>query len=118
MMARQLVETGKGLLAADESLPSIARLFRSLGIPSTEETRLAYRDMLLTSPDIEEYISGVILFDETIRQKTRDGTSFVELLERRGIVPGIKVDKRGCVQALSFYREGRANLKQPHTSMP
>jgi fructose-bisphosphate aldolase class I len=93
MMARQLVETGKGLLAADESLPSIARLFRSLGIPSTEETRLAYRDMLLTSPDIEEYISGVILFDETIRQKTRDGTSFVELLERRGIVPGIKVDK-------------------------
>lgn len=93
MMARQLVETGKGLLAADESLPSIARLLRSLGIPSTEETRLAYRDMLLTSPDIEEYISGVILFDETIRQKTRDGTSFVELLQRRGIVPGIKVDK-------------------------
>ena len=93
MMARQLVETEKGLLAADESFPSIAKRFRSLGIPSTEETRLAYRDMLLTSPGIEEYISGVILFDETIREKRCDGTSFLQLLERRGIVPGIKVDK-------------------------
>ena len=93
MTARQLVETGKGLLAADESLPSIARLFRAVGIPSTAKTRLAYRELLLTSPDIEAYISGVILFDETIRQKTSDGTPFVELLKRRGIIPGIKVDK-------------------------
>ncbi len=92
-IAKQLVGPGMGILAADESFPTIARRFESLGIQSTDETRLAYREMLLTSPGIEEYVSGVILFDETIRQKRRDGTSFIQLLERRGIVPGIKVDK-------------------------
>jgi fructose-bisphosphate aldolase class I len=92
-MARRLVAPGKGLLAADESFPTIARRFSALGIPSTEETRRAYRDMLVTSPRIDEYLSGVILFDETIRQQTHDGTAFTQLLERRGIVPGIKVDQ-------------------------
>jgi fructose-bisphosphate aldolase class I len=93
-IAQQLVAPGKGILAADESFPTIAGRFAALGIQSTEETRFAYRDMLLTSPGIEQHISGVILFDETIRQQRRDGTPFVQWLERRGVVAGIKVDKR------------------------
>src|SRR6266498_2301966 len=90
--AETLVADGKGLLAADESFNSIQKRFKPLGIPSTEETRRQYREMLLTTPGIEEFISGVILFDETIRQKASDGTPFAEVLSRRGIIPGIKVD--------------------------
>jgi fructose-bisphosphate aldolase class I len=90
--ARELVADHKGILAADESIPTIGKRFGSIGIESTEENRRAYRDMLLTTPGLEEFISGVILFDETIRQSTSDGTPFAELLAKNGIIPGIKVD--------------------------
>lgn len=87
-----LMVGGKGLLAADESEATIATRFRSVAIEPTEENRRRYRQMLLTTPGLERYISGVILFDETIRQRTDDGRSFVELLVELGITPGIKVD--------------------------
>ncbi|HTB79482.1 MAG TPA: class I fructose-bisphosphate aldolase [Opitutaceae bacterium] len=91
--ARALVAVGKGILAADESGGTIARRFQGIAIPSTEETRRAYREMLFTAPGLGEFISGVILFDETIRQKAADGTPFVEVLKRQGIISGIKVDQ-------------------------
>ena len=91
--ARALVAPSKGILAADESDGTIKKRFDSIGVESTEENRRAYRDLLFTTEGVEEYISGVILFDETIRQRSADGTPFPELLARRGIVPGIKVDK-------------------------
>jgi fructose-bisphosphate aldolase class I len=91
--ARALVAEGKGILAADESDSTIKKRFDAIGVESTEENRRAYRDLLFTTAGVEEYISGVILFDETIRQAAADGTPFPELLARRGIIPGIKVDK-------------------------
>lgn len=91
--ARALVASGKGLLAADESYATIEKRFSAMGITSSEESRRDYREMLLTAPGAEHYISGVILFDETIRQTTANGTPFPELLSSRGIIPGIKVDK-------------------------
>src|SRR5436305_424749 len=91
--ARALVAEGKGILAADESGGTIKKRFDSIEVESTEENRRAYRDLLFTTSGIEEYISGVILFDETIRQSSADGTPFPKLLESRGIIPGIKVDK-------------------------
>ncbi|QEX19955.1 fructose-bisphosphate aldolase [Hypericibacter terrae] len=90
--ARQLVSPGKGLLAADESLPTIKKRFDPQGIASTEETRRAYRDLLFTTPGMENCISGVILFEETLRQATASGDPFPQLLAKRGIIPGIKVD--------------------------
>ena len=90
--AEALVAEGKGILAADESDGTIKKRFDSIGIESTEESRRAYREMLFTTDGVEEYISGVILFDETIRQTAVDGTPFLKLLESRGIIPGIKVD--------------------------
>jgi fructose-bisphosphate aldolase, class I len=90
--ARALVAEGKGILAADESTSTIKKRFDSIGLESTEESRRAYRDMLFTTPGAEEYISGVILYDETLRQSGADGTPFPQLLESRGIIPGIKVD--------------------------
>jgi fructose-bisphosphate aldolase, class I len=92
-IADQLVAPNKGILAADESHPTIAKRFDGISVENNEENRRAYRDMLFTTPGLEEFISGVILFDETIRQSSSDGTSFSELLQSRGIVPGIKVDK-------------------------
>jgi len=91
--ARAMVAPGKGILAADESSPTIKKRFDSIGAESTEENRRFYRDMLFTTAGAEAYISGVILFDETIRQKSADGTAFPELLKSKGIIPGIKVDK-------------------------
>src|SRR5438132_5927946 len=91
--ARALVAEGKGILAADESDSTIKKRFDSIGVESTEENRRAYRELLFTTEGVEEYISGVILFDETIRQTAVDGTPFPKLLEARGIIPGIKVDK-------------------------
>ncbi len=91
--ASALVAEGKGILAADESDSTIQKRFDSIGIESTEESRRAYRDLLFTTPGAEEFISGVILFDETIRQSSADGTPFPKLLESKGIIPGIKVDK-------------------------
>jgi fructose-bisphosphate aldolase, class I len=92
-IARRIVAEGKGILAADESTGTIKKRFDSIGVESTEETRRAYRDLLFTTQGVEEYISGVILYDETIRQKALDGTPFPKLLESKGIIPGIKVDK-------------------------
>src|SRR5919112_867785 len=99
--ARALVADGKGILAADESGGTIKKRFDSIGLESTEDNRRAYRDLLFTTPGAEDYISGVILFDETIRQSTEDGTPFPKALEQRGIVPGIKVDKGAKPLALS-----------------
>ncbi|MFL5949435.1 MAG: class I fructose-bisphosphate aldolase [Gaiellaceae bacterium] len=90
--ARALVAEGKGILAADESTGTIKRRFDSIGVESTEDNRRAYRDLLFTTEGVEEYISGVILFDETIRQSGHDGTPFPKLLESKGVIPGIKVD--------------------------
>jgi len=91
--ARALVAPGKGILAADESSGTIKKRFDAIGVESTEENRRAYRDLLFTAPGAERWISGVILFDETIRQSSADGTPFPQLLEAKGIVPGIKVDR-------------------------
>lgn len=88
----KLAAPKKGLLAADESTATITKRFTAEGIPSTEETRLAYRELLMTTPDIQQYISGVILYEETLNQKV-NGAPFADLLNRQGIVPGIKVDK-------------------------
>jgi fructose-bisphosphate aldolase, class I len=90
--AKALVAEGKGILAADESTSTIKKRFDSIGLESTEETRRAYRDLLFTTPGVEEYISGVILYDETIRQNALDGTPFPKLLASKGVIPGIKVD--------------------------
>jgi fructose-bisphosphate aldolase, class I len=90
--ARALVADGKGILAADESTGTIEKRFKSISVESTEENRRAYREMLFTTPGLGEHISGVILYDETIRQSTADGVSFVEVLEKAGMIPGIKVD--------------------------
>ena len=89
----QMVQPGKGILAADESLPTIAKRFAPIGVKSTEETRRAYRALLFTAPGIEEYISGVIEFEETLGQSADDGTPLPKVLAQRGIVPGVKVDK-------------------------
>ena len=91
--ARALVAPGKGILAADESTGTIKKRFDAIGVDSTEENRRAYRDLLFTADGAERWISGVILFDETIRQSSADGTPFAKLLEQKGIIPGIKVDK-------------------------
>ncbi|MBI3748883.1 MAG: fructose-bisphosphate aldolase class I [Chloroflexi bacterium] len=88
----RLLAPGKGLLAADESFSTIGRRFEQVGIASTEASRRAFRELLFTAPGIGDQISGVILFDETIRQRASDGTPFPRLLEERGSVPGIKVD--------------------------
>jgi fructose-bisphosphate aldolase class I len=90
--ARALVAPGKGILAADESTGTIGKRFDSIGVESTEDNRRAYRDMLFTTDGAAEHISGVILYDETIRQSASDGTAFPKLLEQQGIIPGIKVD--------------------------
>src|SRR5438067_13097635 len=99
--AQALVAEGKGILAADESDSTIKKRFDSIGLESTEDNRRAYRDMLFTTPGVEEYISGVILFDETIRQNGHDGTPFPELLNSKGVIPGIKVDKGAKPLALA-----------------
>ena len=91
-VARTIVAPGKGILAADESAPTIEKRFKSIDVESTEENRRDYREMLFRTEGAEEFISGVILFDETIRQEGADGTRLVKLLEDRGVMPGIKVD--------------------------
>ncbi|MGH8414513.1 MAG: class I fructose-bisphosphate aldolase [Gammaproteobacteria bacterium] len=92
-IARQMVANHRGLLAADESTGTIEKRFKAIGLESTEESRRAYRELLFTTPGMEKYISGVIMYDETIRQKTKSGVPFADCLVRLGIVPGIKVDK-------------------------
>ncbi len=90
--AKALVAEGKGIIAADESTGTIKKRLDSIGVESTEDTRRQYRQLLFTTDGAEDYISGVILYDETIRQSTDDGTPFPKLLESKGIIPGIKVD--------------------------
>lgn len=102
-VAKAIVAEQKGVLAADESNPTIKKRFDSIKVESTEENRRRYREILFTTEGIERYIGGVILFDETLRQSTGDGTPFAELLSNRGIVPGIKVDKGA--KALALYPE-------------
>lgn len=92
-IARTIVQSGKGILAADESTPTIQKRFAAIKVESTEENRRAYRDLLFTTPGIQNHISGVILFDETIRQSTSGDIRFPRYLAERGILPGIKVDK-------------------------
>src|SRR5438445_2140965 len=115
-IARKLVAAGKGILAADESSGTIEKRLKSISVPSTEENRRAYREILFTTAGAGEFISGVILFDETIRQKTRDGRTFVEALEQQGIIPGIKVDK-GAKPMANFpdekVTEGLDGLRGP-----
>ncbi|MDE2091003.1 MAG: fructose-bisphosphate aldolase class I [Gammaproteobacteria bacterium] len=92
-IALTLVKGHKGILAADESTGTIEKRFKSIGVISSEETRRAYRELLFTTQGVEKFISGVIMYDETIRQKTKAGLPFANYLESLGIVPGIKVDK-------------------------
>src|SRR6188472_4097218 len=99
--AKALVAEGKGILAADESDGTIKKRFDSIEVESSEENRRAYRDLLFTTDGVEDYISGVILFDETIRQSSSDGTPFPKLLESKGVIPGIKVDKGAKPLALA-----------------
>ena len=91
--ARKLVRPGYGILAADESTGTIGTRFDKIAVENTEPNRRAYRELLFTSEGIEKYISGVIMFEETLDQSSTDGTNFVKLLESKGILTGIKVDK-------------------------
>src|SRR5215472_6282526 len=91
-IAVQMVARGKGILAADESTGTIQKRFDKIGVTNTEENRRDYRELLFRCPDGMKHISGVILYDETIRQKAKDGTPLVKLIEQSGAVPGIKVD--------------------------
>ena len=99
-----LLASGKGILAADESFPTIGKRFKEFAIPSTGENHRDYREMLFTTPKLNEFISGVILFDETIRQKTRDDIPMPERLVKLGIIPGIKVDE-GTTALTNFTGE-------------
>lgn len=113
--ARALVVPGKGILAADESHGTIGRRFASVGVANTEETRRQYRQLLFTTPGIGEFLSGVILFDETLRQRADDGTPFVDVLRRQGIIPGIKVDRGAKPLAGSpgeYVTEGLDGLRE------
>lgn len=92
-VASQMVAKGKGILAADESSGTIEKKFAKIGVESTEHTRREYRELFFTTEGMEEFISGVILYDETIRQSASDGRSFVSILEAKGVLPGIKVDQ-------------------------
>ncbi len=90
---KDIVKQGKGILAADESTATITKRFKTINVESTEENRRIYRELLFTTTNLSEYISGVILYEETLNQKTRDGVPFPKFLQETGIVPGIKVDK-------------------------
>ena len=92
-IARALVAQGKGILAADESTPTIKKRFDTIGADSTEDTRRDYREMLFRTPAMQDYISGVILFEETLRQSSADGTLLSDIIKSHGSIPGIKVDK-------------------------
>ncbi len=103
-IAKHLMKTPKGLLAADESNNSCDKRFAALGITTNEETRRMYRQLLFTTPNFAQYINGVILYDETIRQKSDDGVLFTQLLQDLGVIPGIKVDT-GLVDFTNFEGE-------------
>ena len=100
-VAQAIVAKQKGVLAADESSPTIKKRFDSISVESTEENRRRYREILFTTDGLEQHVGGVILFDETLRQSSRDGVPFAQVLSARGIAPGIKVDKG--TKPLPFY---------------
>ncbi|HTB99226.1 MAG TPA: class I fructose-bisphosphate aldolase, partial [Ferruginibacter sp.] len=102
--ANALLANDKGLLAMDESNPTCNKRFAALGIPQTEEFRRAYRQMIVTTPNLSEAISGAILYDETIRQRKKDGTPFIKAIVDAGIIPGIKVDE-GAVDMANHPKE-------------
>lgn len=102
--AYRLVADGKGILAADESTRTITKRLAGIGVEGAEENRRAYREVLLTTPGMERYISGVILYDETIRQKAQDGTPFPTVLAQKDVISGIKVDT-GTSQLANFPGE-------------
>jgi fructose-bisphosphate aldolase class I len=113
--AKAMVATGKGILAIDESTPTIGKRFDTINLESTEENRRTYRDLLITNPGGNEYISGMILFDETIRQSTSDGVPFAKALIDQGIMPGIKVDtgaKEFALHANEKITEGLDGLRE------
>ena len=99
--AKELVAPGEGILAADESFGTIGKRFEAVGIESSEESRRQYREMLFTTEGIGEFLSGEILFDETLRQEASDGTPLPKVLENQGVIPGIKVDKSTVSMPLS-----------------
>lgn len=103
-VAQAIVAPGKGILAADESTSTIGKRFKAVDVANTETNRRDYREMLFSTPGVADYISGVILYDETIRQKAKDGTPFVDMLKKLGIIPGIKVDA-GAVDMAGFPGE-------------
>ena len=111
--AAAMVAKGKGLLAADESSGTCETRFKTIGVECTEENRRAYRGLLFTTPGVEQFLSGVILFDETLRQKTNDGVLFPDYLAKKGILPGSKVDAGAKEMALhpgEKVTEGLDNL--------
>src|SRR3546814_12685309 len=120
-VAEALVATGKGIRAADESSGTIKRRFDGIGVASTEENRRDYRELLLAAPDAGAHISGVILYDETLRQSASDGRPFIDVLNAQGIIPGIKVDKG--TKPLPFatddtITEGLARLRDRSAEYP
>jgi fructose-bisphosphate aldolase class I len=113
--AKAMMAEGKGLLAMDESMGTISSRFEKEGITNTVENRRAYRELIVTTPGIGDCLSGAILFDETVHQSTKDGIPFIEVLERSGVIPGIKVDE-GAVDMAGFPGEkitrGLDNLRE------
>ncbi|MCR4325864.1 MAG: fructose-bisphosphate aldolase class I [Patescibacteria group bacterium] len=113
--AGQMVAKGKGIIAADESAGTCQKRFDSVGVPCTEDNRRAYRETIIAAPGLEEYVSGIILFDETIRQETTDGERFSDVLAKKGILPGIKVDmgaKELALHAGEKVTEGLDGLRE------
>lgn len=110
----KLATTGKGILAADESTATVSKRFQAVGIECTEDSRRAYREMLMTTPDFNQFIAGVILFEETLNQKTSKGITFPEMLKQNGVLPGIKVDK-GLVHLANSIDE---NITQGLDGLP
>ena len=109
--AAELVSPDRGILAADESNSTIANRFDDIDTESSLDNRRAYRELLFTTPDMERYVSGVILYDETLRQEAADGTPFVQLLASKGVQAGIKVDQGPNVRCSSLMLVGIRPLK-------
>src|SRR5690625_674379 len=116
--AQAMVAPGKGILAMDESTGTIEKRLNSVGVESTEETRLAYRSMLLSTPGLSEHVSGAILFDETIRQSMPDGRRLVDVMKGAGIIPGIKVDTGAKALAVSAGDKSSAVLDGLRERLP
>jgi len=117
-MAAKLVADGKGILAADETVPTLTRRFDTFGIESTEQSRRTYREMLFTSPGAAEFVSGIIMQDETIRQRSSGGPPLAEVLSGQGIVPGIKVDTGAKPLMIAFATLHRGQTNATMLKLP